>query len=65
MLWSPTVGRLPWVLGGDNDQAESLIRRAIALDPAFLPAHRELANLLQAQGRDDEARLIDVASAID
>ena len=59
------LGRLPWVLGGDNDQAESLIRRAIALDPAFLPAHRELANLLQAQGRDDEARLIDVASAID
>lgn len=59
------LGQLPWMLGGDNERAESLIRRAISLDAAFLPAHRELANLLQAQGRGDEAHLIDVARAID
>lgn len=59
------LGRLPWMLGGSNSQAESLIRRAISLDAAFLPAHRELATLLQAQGRGDEAHLIDVASALD
>ncbi len=57
--------RLPWMLGGDKTQAESLMRRAISLDPAFLPAHRELAHLLQAQGRGDEAHLIDVARALD
>ena len=57
--------RLPWMLGGDNDRAESLIRRAISLDPAFIPAHRELANLLRAQGRSDEAYMVDVAQATD
>ena len=59
------LGQLPWMLGGDNDRAESLIRRAISLDPAFIPAHRELANLLRAQGRGDEAHMVDVAQATD
>jgi tetratricopeptide (TPR) repeat protein len=59
------MGQLPWMLGGDNDQAESLIRRALSLDPAFLPAYRELASLLQAQGRGEEAHLVDVARATD
>ena len=59
------LGRLPWILGGDAERGEALIRRAIRIDPSFLPAYRELAALLQAEGRGDEAPVLDVARASD
>lgn len=59
------LGRLPWMLGGDTDRGEALIRRAIRLDPGFLPAYRELAALLEADGRGDQAPILDVARATD
>ena len=58
------LGQLPWLMGGNVDRAESLLRKAIALDPTFLPAHRELSRLLQAHGRSDEAFAFDVAQAL-
>lgn len=57
------LARLPWLMGGDTERGEALIRHAIGLDPAFLPAYRELAALLHADGRGDQAPLLDVASA--
>lgn len=59
------LGRLPWLLGGDPETGEALIRRAIRLDPGFLPARRELAEMLRSQGRLDEAFRIDVAHLAD
>jgi hypothetical protein len=59
------LGRLPWLMGGDTERGEALIRHAIGLDPAFLPAYRELAALLHADGRGDEAPILDVARAAD
>lgn len=40
---------------GRLDLAETLVRRAIAADPASRAAHRQLAELLERQGRFDEA----------
>lgn len=41
---------------GDQAKAESLLHRAIALDPAFAEAHLQLGILLAETGRDEEAR---------
>jgi tetratricopeptide (TPR) repeat protein len=39
----------------DTDTAESLVRQALAIDPAFMPARHELAAVLFDQDRFDEA----------
>ncbi len=38
-----------WELRGWDDQAEACLRKAIALDPAFGPAHHQLGRLLLAR----------------
>ncbi len=43
-------GRLGWL-----DQAERMLREAVAIRPSFAPAHWNLAVALQYQGRMDEA----------
>jgi hypothetical protein len=48
--------QLPRVLGGDLEEGERLLRRAIALDPRFAEAHFELARGLLAYGRKEQAR---------
>ncbi len=40
---------------GEEVEAESRYRRALALDPYFLPAHFNLATMLNAQARNPEA----------
>lgn len=40
---------LPWMLGGDDDEGEQLLRRAVALDPSFTPARERLAKFLEEE----------------
>jgi tetratricopeptide (TPR) repeat protein len=41
--------------GGDLVTAEAIVRAALAADKRFAPLHAELAQIVAAQGRDDEA----------
>jgi tetratricopeptide (TPR) repeat protein len=51
------LAELPGFLGGDLDEAEHLLRRAIAADRSFAHAHLSLAQVLAAREARDEARL--------
>ncbi len=50
--------RLPWFLGGDAEEGERLIRRAIELDPGSTVARLQLAHVLSEKGEEAEARRI-------
>jgi tetratricopeptide (TPR) repeat protein len=50
------LARLPWMLGGDADEGERLIRRALKLDPTSEVARLHLAHVLIDQGEEAEAR---------
>jgi tetratricopeptide (TPR) repeat protein len=50
------LARLPWMLGGDADEGERLIRRALELDPDSAVAPLHLAHVLIDQGEEAEAR---------
>jgi tetratricopeptide (TPR) repeat protein len=52
------LSRLPWILGGDAEEGERLIRRAIELDPDSSVARLQLAHVLSEQGEEAEARRI-------
>ncbi|MCP5163683.1 MAG: tetratricopeptide repeat protein [Pseudomonadales bacterium] len=41
---------------GDLEQAEAHYREALALNPQLVPGYLNLADVLRARGRDDEAR---------
>jgi tetratricopeptide (TPR) repeat protein len=41
---------------GDPQQAERAYREALHINPQFIPAYLNLADLLRGQGRDDDAR---------
>ena len=43
---------------GDFVQAEDYYRQALAIDPIFTPATANLADMLRAQGRDDEGEAL-------
>lgn len=45
---------LPWMMGGDEDRGEDLLREALALDPMFTEARERLATFLGEEGRLDE-----------
>lgn len=45
---------LPWMMGGDEDRGEEMLREAIALDPSFAPARERLAMFLEDEDRLDE-----------
>jgi len=47
---------LPWLLGGDKEEGERLIRRALAAEPDYVDARLTLARALAARGRRAEAR---------
>jgi hypothetical protein len=47
--------KLPSLLGGDEDEGERLIRRAVELAPNHPPARLELAKALAEKGDKDEA----------
>jgi len=46
---------LPGLLGGDAQEAERLVRRAVELDPNHLPARQYLTRALEAQGKRADA----------
>jgi tetratricopeptide (TPR) repeat protein len=46
---------LPRLLGGDDEEGERLLRRALEIDPAYVGARLELASALAGDGRRDEA----------
>jgi tetratricopeptide (TPR) repeat protein len=48
---------LPGFLGGDTEEGERLLRRAVALDPDEPHMRIMLARLLQTTGKRDEARM--------
>lgn len=50
------LAELPRWLGGDRQEAERLLRRAVALDPDDARMRLMLAGVLQEAGRRDEAR---------
>ena len=50
------LARLPWMLGGDADEGERLVRRALELDPSSPVAPLHLAHVLIDQGHEEEAR---------
>jgi tetratricopeptide (TPR) repeat protein len=50
MAKAALLERLPRLLGGDRDQAEALLRRALHLRPDNVTAHLLLAGLLQERG---------------
>lgn len=51
---------LAWLarLGDDHGEAERVLRRAITLDPAFVPAYVNLADLYHRTGRDPEGEVL-------
>ena len=49
------LGSFKFLLEWDWPGAEVALRRAIALDPGYHPAHRTLGHLLSQTGRHDEA----------
>jgi tetratricopeptide (TPR) repeat protein len=48
--------KLPFFLGGDDEKAEELLRKAMAEGPRYWLNHLYLADLLQKCGREKEAR---------
>jgi serine/threonine protein kinase/Flp pilus assembly protein TadD len=65
--WTSTYPREPFAFNslglasaafGDHEQAIRAFREAIRLDPAFVPAHGNLAGSLIASSRFDEARSV-------
>jgi len=55
---------LPGVFGGDEDEAERLLRKAVRCGPTIAVVHVELARFLALRDRDEEARrLLDRVSA--
>jgi tetratricopeptide (TPR) repeat protein len=50
------LASLPWMLGGDADEGERLVRRALELDPSSPVAPLHLAHVLIDQGQAVEAR---------
>jgi tetratricopeptide (TPR) repeat protein len=50
--------KLPGLLGGDKDQAEDYLRKAVQMGPKFWQNHLYLAALLKDQGRAKEARRV-------
>jgi len=48
--------KLPALLGGDEDEGERLIRRAVELAPDYPPARLELAKALAEKGDEEAAR---------
>jgi tetratricopeptide (TPR) repeat protein len=52
------LARLPWILGGDAEEGERLIRHALELDPSSTVARLQLAHVLSERGEDAEARRI-------
>lgn len=59
--------KLPALLGGDADEGESLLRRAVALAPSHAPARLELAKALDEKGDKhaalEEARTVLTAAS--
>lgn len=53
----------PWLLGGDVAEAERLLRRALAIDPGYLSARRDLARAL-ARGGDAAAARAEARRAL-
>jgi len=47
---------LPGLLGGDDEEGEHLVRRALEIDPDFVDARLFLAETLLEDGRRDDAR---------
>lgn len=45
---------LPWMMGGDEDRGEELLRKALALDPSFQEARERLTSFLCEEGRLEE-----------
>ena len=54
---------LPRLLGGDKEEGERLVRRALVVDPDFIEARLELARALAACDRREEARAEALAAA--
>lgn len=52
------LARLPWILGGDAEEGEHLIRRALDLDPDSTVARLQLAHVLSERGEAAEARRV-------
>jgi tetratricopeptide (TPR) repeat protein len=50
------LGELPWILGGDPDEAQEYLEKAIEIDGRFTNARILLAKLLVKKGRFTEAR---------
>lgn len=48
--------KLPRLLGGDPDEGERLLRRALELDPGYFTPRLALVDALRARGADAEAR---------
>jgi hypothetical protein len=58
------LASLPWLLGGDADEGERLIRAAIALAPDHAGAHGELAHVLEQRGDDGAAAEASLAARL-
>lgn len=50
--------KLPGLLGGDNQKAEKLLRRAVKIGPGYWLNHLYLAEVLKEQGKLEEARVL-------
>lgn len=58
------LAKLPWMLGGDADEGERLIRRALELDPDSAVARLQLAHLMAEQGEATKARRLARAAMV-
>ena len=50
--------KLPFFLGGDNERAKELLKRAMKIGPRYWLNHLYLADVLQKDGYEKEARIL-------
>ncbi|MBM4269179.1 MAG: hypothetical protein FJ144_21655 [Deltaproteobacteria bacterium] len=58
------LDQLPWIMGGDDDESEQLLRKAVSLAPDYAQARVFLAEFLLEHDETEEARRLAIEASI-